>query len=72
MVKHIKIFFPGTSWPISTKRDMKHHRLRPMIFGSTYKPGLTLLYFNARSNFATYAFTLENVALMDSVEVIVS
>ena len=51
---------------------MKHHRLRPIIFCSNDKPGLTLVYFTAKSNFATYAFTWENVIMMDSMEVIAS
>ena len=51
---------------------MKHHRLRPIIFGSNDKSGLTLTYFTARSNFATYAFTWENVTMMDSLEIIAS
>ena len=41
-------------------------------FGSNDKPGLTMTYFTARSNFATYAFTWENVAMMDSLEIIAS
>ena len=65
---------PGTSGPISTKLGMtwKHCRLRPIIFCSNDKPGLTLNYFMARSNFATYAFTWENVTVMDSLEIIAS
>ena len=57
---------------ISTKLGMKHHRLGPIIFGSNDKPGLTLTYFTARSNFATYAFTWENVTMMDSFEITAS
>ena len=41
-------------------------------FGSNDKPGLTLTYFTAGSNFGTYAFTWENVAMMDSLEIITS
>ena len=51
---------------------MKRHRLRPITFGSNDKPGLTMTYFTARSNFATYAFTWEYVAMMDSLEIISS
>ena len=51
---------------------MKHHRLRPIIFCSNDKPGLTLTYFMARSNFATCAFTRDNVTMMDSLKIIAS
>ena len=68
----LKIFFPGTSGLISTKLGMKHRRLRPIIFCSNGKPGLTMTYFMARSDFATYAFTWENVTMMDSFEIIAS
>ena len=51
----LKIFFPGTSWPISTELAMKHQRIRPIIFCSNDNPGMTLTYFAARSNFATEA-----------------
>ena len=74
MVKTLKIFFPGTSGLILTKL-IKHRcicRLRPIIFCSNDKPGLTLTYFTARSNFATSAFTWENVTVMDSFEIIAS
>ena len=54
----LKMFFPGTSGLISTKLAMKHHRLRPIIFCSNDKPGLTLAYFIAMSNFAAYAFNM--------------
>ena len=72
MVTHFKILFPGTGGPISTKLGMKHCRLGSIIFCSNDKPGLTLTYFTARSNFATYAFTRENVTMMDSLESIAS
>ena len=32
--------------------------------------GLTLIYFTARSNFATYAFIWENVTILNSLEII--
>ena len=66
----LKICFPGTSGPISSKLGMKYRRLRPIIFCSNDEPGMTFTYFTARSNFATYAFTWENVAMMDSWEII--
>ena len=49
----LKIFFPGTSGPISTKFVMKHRRPRPILFYSNDNPGLTLTYFTAMSNLAT-------------------
>ena len=67
----LKIFFPGTSGLTLTKLGIKHRRLRAIIFCSNDKPGLTLTYFTARSNFATYAFTWENVTVMDYFEIIV-
>ena len=71
--KHtLKIFFPGTSGPISTKLGMKHRRLRPIILCSNDKPGLTLTSFTARSNFATYAFSWDNVTMMDSLKITAS
>ena len=33
-----------------------------------HKPGLTLTHFKARSNFATWAFVLENMIIIDSLE----
>ena len=68
----LNIFSPGTSGPISTKLGMKHRRLGPIIFCSNDKPGLPLTYFTTRSNFATYAFTWENVTMTDSLEIIES
>ena len=44
----------------------------PVIFCSNDSPGLTLTYFMARANFATYAFILENVTMVDSFETIAS
>ena len=35
-------------------------------------PRMTLTYFTTRSNFATWAFTWENVTLMDSLKFIAS
>ena len=47
----IKIFFPGTSGPISNELGILHRGLKPIIVCSNDNPGLT--YFMARSNFAT-------------------
>ena len=52
---------------------MKHQRPKPFIICANYDSGgLTLTYFTVRSNFATYAFTWENVTMMDILEIIVS
>ena len=68
----LKIFSSGTTWPILMKLCMKHQRPKPIIIFANCDPGLTLTYFMARSNFATLAFTGENVTLMDSLELIAS
>ena len=68
----LKIFFPGTSGQILMKLCVKHQRPKPFIICANYDPGLTLTYFMARSNFATYACTWENVTMMDSLEIIAS
>ena len=47
--KTFKIFFPGTSGPISTKLGMKQQRLKLIIFCSPDNPGLILTYFTERS-----------------------
>ena len=54
------------------KLCMKLQRPNPFIVCPNYDPGLTLTYFTARSNFATWAFILENVTMMDSLEIIES
>ena len=68
----LKIFFPGTTGQFLMKLCMKHQKPKPFIIYANYDPGLTLTYFTARSNFATYAFTWENVTMMDSLEIIAS
>ena len=62
------LIFSGTSVPISTKLGMNHRRLTQAhyIFCSNDKPCLNLTYFTARSNFATYVLSWENV--MDSMK----
>ena len=57
---------------ILMKLCMKHQRPKPFIICANYDPWLTLTYFTARSNFATWGFTWENVTLMDSLEFIAS
>ena len=51
---------------------MKHQIPKPFIVSANYDPGLTLTYFMARSNFATWAFIWENVTMMGSLEIIAS
>ena len=69
----LKIFFPGTTRPIAiVKLCMKYQRPKPFIMCAVYDPGLALICFMARSNFATKAFTWENVTLIDSLEFITS
>ena len=46
---------------VCSTRDTLHHN---------YDPGLTLTYFLARSNYATWAFILKNVTVMDSLKII--
>ena len=48
---------------------MKHQKPKPFIIFAKFDPGLTLTYFMAKSNSATYAFKWENVTtMMDSLE----
>ena len=54
------------------KLCMKHKRHKPFIICANYDPGLTLTSFTTRSNFATWAFTWENMTLLDSLEFIAS
>ena len=68
----LKTFFPGTSRQILMKLYMKHQRPKPFIICANYDPGLTLTFFTARSNFATQAFTWENVTMMNSLEICAS
>ena len=48
-----KIFFSGTSEPISTKLGMQHWGLLLINVCSNDDPRLTLTYFMTRSNFVT-------------------
>ena len=71
-INPLKILFTGTRGPILMKLVMKHGRLKLNIFCSNNNPELTLNYFMAWSNFATKAFILENVTMMDSLKMIAS
>ena len=64
--------FLGTTGQILMKLCTKHQRPKPFIICANYDQGLTLTYFTARSNFATYAFMWENVTMSDSLEIIAS
>ena len=68
--KHFRILFPGTTGPIVMKLCMTHQRPKLFLDCSNHYPGLT--YLTARSNFATWAFMLENVTVMDYLKIIVS
>ena len=72
MVNLLKIFFPGTTGQFLMNVCRKHQRPKPFIICASNDPGLTLAYFTAKSNFSTLAFTWENVAMMDSLEMIAS
>ena len=66
-----KIFFSGTSGPISTKLDMKHLWLKYYnVFFLNHDPGMTLTYFIARSFLETLAFTWEKMKTMDFMKTI--
>ena len=54
------------------KLGMKHQRFKLIIFCSNENPGLILIYFTARKNFATLAFIWENVTMMELIEIIAS
>ena len=47
---------------------MKHQRLKLIIFCSNDNPVFILTYFTARSNFATSAFILKIVTMMETGE----
>ena len=55
----------GTGGPISTKLGMQYWGLQPILVCSNDDTGMTLTYFTARSNLATYAFLLEKVKTVD-------
>ena len=44
---------------------MKHRVPWPIIFCSHYDPGMTLIYFMTRSNFATKAFIQKMATMME-------
>ena len=58
-----KIFFSGTSGPISTKLGMKHLLLKYYNVYINHDPAMTLTYFIVRSSLETLAFTWEKLKL---------
>ena len=69
--KTLKIFFSGTKTPMTLKLDMQHWVLEYYQVCSNDDPGLTLIYFTARSNLVPYAFASEKGKAMDFSETIV-
>ena len=72
--KNLKeIFFSGTKQPMTLKVGMQHRVLKYMYYQvySNDDPGLTLIYFIARSNLVPYAFVWEKGNIMDISETIV-
>ena len=65
----LKIFFSGTSGPISTILGIKHEGLKSIIVCSM-KPLIDFDHFTARSNVANSAFIWENMTMMDSLELL--
>ena len=53
------------------KLSMQHWLLEYCQICSNDDPGLSMTYFAARSNLASYAFVWENVKTMDFSEIIV-
>ena len=67
----LKIFFSGTGRPISKKLGLLHPGLQPIIvFFSNDDPRVTLTYFTAKSNLATWLFYGKKVKTEDFSETI--
>ena len=47
---------------------MMHQRPKPFIVCPNYDPGLTLTYFSARSNLATWAFLIKQIVVLVLLE----
>ena len=54
---------------VTLKLGMQHRVLEYYQFCSNHCPGLTLIYFTARSNLVSYAFVWEKVKIMDFPEI---
>ena len=63
-----KIFFSGTKKPMTLKLNMQYWALKYYQVCSNDDPGLTLIYFTARSNLIPYAFVWEKGKTMDISE----
>ena len=59
----LKIFFPETTAPNLMKLCMKHQKSNLFIICASHDPGLTLTYFTARSNYATYIWYIVHSAV---------
>ena len=66
-----KIFFSGTKRPMILKLGMQYRVLEYYQVYSNGDPGLTLIYFTARSNLIPYAFVWAKGKTMDFSETIV-
>ena len=56
----LEIFFFETSRSMTSELDIQHQGLRPYKVCLNDDPGLTLIYFTARSTFLPNAFEWEN------------
>ena len=70
-LKKKKIIFSGTKRPMTLKVGMQHWVLEYHQVCSNDDPGMTLAYFKARSNLASYAFVWEKVKQWNFSETIV-
>ena len=66
-----KILFSGTKRPMTLKLSTHHLVLEYYQVYSNDDPGLTLIYFTARSNVVLYIFIWENGKTMDFSETVV-
>ena len=69
--KNLKNIFSGTKRLMTLNLGMHHRVLEYYQIGSNDDPGLTLIYFTARSNLVPYAFVWEKGKTMDFSETIV-
>ena len=54
--KNLKIIVSGTNWPMTLKVDMQYWVLEYYQVWINDDPGMTLIYFTARSNLVLYVF----------------
>ena len=67
----IKFFFSGTKRQMTLKLGIQHQMLEYYQVCSNDDPGLTSIYFTARSNLVPHAFVWEKGKIMDFSETIV-